>query len=997
MIGRLEALSPSASITQDENNQPVIETNPSTRIPCLALAKPDIINLLDALFPRSRQSQSIYGPVLEASAAAFNIQHQKEMLLYGDLIPLTKHYDMISLPQQLANESQTSQVRIGSSAKWLEHRVEALRRDLLLEDPDIISRSVHPCAENWTQIFLSNSPVYENGRLIREQKPSMDENVLSAKQRLSPSLRIVRDAVVRLALVRGRSIRIVASRSALEEGLSLEELFENEMELCRSHTESNAAHYWWSAFCSMRDNYPFCKFTRNDSKILQPLLVSYTEKTRSIETEMNRIQSQYMILKQSFDDLRSSIQSTFAELDLLRAKMWYVRDVLHSQAYSHAREVVSALNNMGFSEAYFASSWSHSSGRGRTSSRSSSSSIYSQSLEQTSILMKASEDQGGPRKLADAQVAITKQWLNQRGNHNFCEGEERIHRFCLEVFNIARRLIGETIAASPDLWAGDLFDREKRLFDGQSNRNVGYSPTSRSSSVVSQESPSSHGSQGQYHRTSEYASRQGVFDLHNSLGRKGSFHGSTSSRPLRDPPNADTFSVTTSPYRTTSIGTSVPTTDSASGVWTPAPTGPISAASMSSPSRPASSYYDVTSSKRFEKMDEKKRKFLDLMRTETTSLLLSDLSCPLFVCGSETDSWLNEVVKREPMIEEATRRRKLEDIYIGKKSALFLKEQTILTAAQKRSVSMTPYAKGINQHIRRFSKPQDTAGTPPTAAVPFIYEEEYSQILNHCSRFADPSVKLEALKNLHILALSAVNDRISTQSDSETQLSRARQIRRNSLNPGKASSTKSDYHSEPKKALPESKSSEAKEAILELKAAFTAIRPKTLFRDLQLLATFISQEVLASQANAVAFERVAAAALDYKKDIVKNMVNVAMRDSIQNQPLNSPARRSMPAARARELAQWYVYAAQEGDAQAMRELATLYLSHPDHIKPVSKALTPPTEVFHPDRLYKPNRSSYQNVTRSFCLALHWMQLASAHGDKVAKKELQSRSQTNPIR
>src|SRR6202042_1498096 len=77
-----------------------------------------------------------------------------------------------------------------------------------------------------------------------------------------------------------------------------------------------------------------------------------------------------------------------------------------------------------------------------------------------------SEEHGGPNKLSDDQAEKTLKWLSQYGIENFCKGEERIHRFCLEIDTCVNKLVGDSLMEGPVLWSSELYSRDKHILDG---------------------------------------------------------------------------------------------------------------------------------------------------------------------------------------------------------------------------------------------------------------------------------------------------------------------------------------------------------------------------------------------------------------------------------------------------------------------------------------------------------------------------------------------------
>lgn len=198
----------------------------------------------------------------------------------------------------------------------------------------------------------------------------------------------------------------------------------------------------------------------------------------------------------------SSCEFTLDMLNDLRTKVWYITEVRTTSLWSRARDVACALsrgsqkgdNDYNLTEK-MESPRSLSQGFGyrsqtlkRNSSTNSLSSLAafssfkrfagpskrdyipkrpSFSSVNTSDGMFARAEYGGKNKLSDRESDATKKWLNGQQIQNFCAGEERIHRFCCEVDDLVKRVIGDVSSGSrnrgqslltssllfkPDLW-----------------------------------------------------------------------------------------------------------------------------------------------------------------------------------------------------------------------------------------------------------------------------------------------------------------------------------------------------------------------------------------------------------------------------------------------------------------------------------------------------------------------------------------------------------------
>lgn len=169
-----------------------------------------------------------------------------------------------------------------------------------------------------------------------------------------------------------------------------------------------------------------------------------------------RYQVHTNILITSFD----LIMETFNDL---RTKCWFASEVKGHSLYLRAMEISIALNRgTGFeissnisqptlkrnnSAASLTSSGPFSSFKRLTGGGRRDYQHKRHSLSQTSFAsldsMFAPVEYAGHNKLSDREADSTKKWLDGQNIQNFCTGEERIHRFCCEVDDLVKRVIGD--------------------------------------------------------------------------------------------------------------------------------------------------------------------------------------------------------------------------------------------------------------------------------------------------------------------------------------------------------------------------------------------------------------------------------------------------------------------------------------------------------------------------------------------------------------------------
>ena len=91
----------------------------------------------------------------------------------------------------------------------------------------------------------------------------------------------------------------------------------------------------------------------------------------------------------------------------------------------------------------------------------------------------------------------------------------------------------------------------------------------------------------------------------------------------------------------------------------------------------------------------------------------------------------------------------------------------------------------------------------------------------------------------------------------------------------------------------------------------------------------------------------------------------------------------------------WIITAKEGNAVAQRELAILYLTHPELLPRVTLPLTSPRDTFKAEMMYRRDEDS-KSDPQSMCLALHWMQLSANGGDELAWNRLREREEFESI-
>lgn len=999
---------------------------------CLTLSISDVLLLIDMLVPQPPPNPTTWDPFLHSSATAFAAQYRQ------GLPPLSKIF-----PSEQPNApglTQNSLTINHSSATALVRKFDQVRRDLhAVMERSAVYPLPHPSQDLWTVLELDNNGYpavcrlpgqsHDCGRASKVFKssseigrfPQLASRKLDDVQRAS--LRLIDEHDTLLSTPRFNS----GTDKASQIKVSLERLFAVELEFAEANADSRNVRYWWTALRTLRTQYPLSVLTENDTRVLRPILTMSRQNHYKVQQETQLVETTLRHLEDASEKMCAITSDVLGRLDRLRDKMWYLADVTNSSIYEITRNVAQALRNMAAPGSTLNQS-SAASIRGRKKPRSLAESILQEPEAQTISIMKAPLEQGGPKKLADEQVDMTRKWFQRFGVDNFCRGEERIHRFCMEIRMAASRLVGESMLESPVLWSSELYFRQRTFVDGLVTRSMPGSSVTRPSSILSEEGHTSYTQTHHSLRGSETASRPQPFDTQSSPGRKSSFHslGSDRWRTIRDLHGGagDVLSIADSPGRAVSATTA----DSINSFWSPLPTQPQSAASVSSlPSRPPSFVNDSSSPRLVDQISPRKVKFFEELRQRVISLLLSDLGSPVWSCGSETDTWLADMLRQDPVRWQLRKRKGIERLLgsgNGTRSAytqgIGLTKSTLKT---RRSMSAGPFLARIQHSHQEPPVSNDDVGAEPHNLRPvlaplerFSYHNAYEDLMKRFSRQADPMLKLDILHDLKSLVMSSIRERQGdmhhpdSASSTETHVTwkfaeSAPSTRRSSLTeatlsgPASASQHRLDDAKcvEAQVSQPVDQSIGEGEVVNEIKLVLMTMRPKTLFRDLQFITAFIPPEILNKTPGGRAFWHVGLAALAFKDDVCRSLVAVA--DKIM---VNDNVKRKSPPPGSteyspRDAAQMWILAAKEGNATAQRELAILYLSNPELLPSVSLPLTAPRDIFKTDMKYWQAGGSSRRSSQSMCLALHWMQLAASNGDAIAKKRLKEREAEDSVR
>lgn len=807
-------------------------------------------------------------------------------------------------------------------------------------------------------------------------------------------------------------------------------------------------------------------------------------------------------LKQSQERHEGSIDRMMRRVRAMRDKMWFVTDVRNSKEYGHSRDICQALKTMGMPRR-----WSSIQRSRANVNRAPGSSYLYRTESQIMDLLAASEEQGGPNKLSDDQAEMTTMWLHQYGIENFCQGEERIHRFCCEVDKCISKLVGETIRDAPVLWSSDLYKREKVVYDrmrtrerdqswsaddtgsilSDSERRMG-SPSSRSTWTTREADRGRFGSSpnasqqtldmSRINFTRPTASLSDVMESHDYFEKSSPVNTVDSVSTFWSPfqPVMSPGSGISRAYSPTTSLTNVSTTFSGPIHHVPLPSS--SSVSTGRPGTSASSNETVFQ----QRAEDEKTRFLTELRQTLTSLLLSDLGSQVLARGSETDSWFlglgQQCIDRKDALDRRARRRtekKEKEVSsrsstrprVIEKKKSFRNLRGAGESAYERSQDVLPA--GVGSGNEGDVPGGSNAGKGRDAPADFPFKRAYHRLLNMFSVNPNPFAKLNALNELENLIIaslmwnghkklranrsdagsSTASDRgpHNRQTPLDGTIDNVKERRSQTL---QASLHTTGYGHQTRQSNPETRSvlsSGAASTDLitsELQRLFrdAGIRPKSLFRDLQLIASFVPASILDKPERGKAFWNTGLAALKLKSEVCRTMVEMAdeviaayarSRKSTNESntlPEVKPSATGTPPPpsttyKLNDAGKMWAITAKEGFPTAQRELALFYLSNPEFVERTTLPLCKPREVFKQTVMERYGRSErtrassgvagpaglanagmntramgpanasadgpvlsgkdgdVRNDVGLMCVAVHWMEAAEQGGDELA--------------
>lgn len=1018
----------------------VLENTPHSSVFHM-LSATDVLSLLNALFPKTYSSvyhPSTQTPGVPASSSTSLSAHTDRSGLGAEpgffRPPKVDH----STAKHLTNNKSIFSTDIeflSLPGNSLSQTADRIRFELseLLEPDEHRGNLEHPSNEDWAIFSVSPNGkrltwgLFSDGRLNSAPDLASDDNGMQSTawgmednyEALQTAIvKLVKEGPARDSLSGDDYEGLLSSADALQiSSRSLKQRFDRAMTHCHHESDFIGAHYWWNAGRQLvrtvnnnNNNNSRSQQLADDSWILHPMHSSCARSLQVARSVIGRCEGEFVALDRNMQRLQKTVKETMATVTKIRNKMWYMTDVKNSMRYEDARNVALALKTMIYSARLFKHAPPATGSRSR-GARLGGSLLRKPELQVMDII-KAASSQGGPNKLSDEQVELTRKWLSQNNIDNFCRGEERIHRFCYEVKNSINRLVGETMSETPVLWASELFQRERTKFEGQAPRGfLGLSGTKPRPFGISEDpgykSPPSVGS-NPYPSASSSMFPQDLPALQSLFSDKWkpSKHSSAAT---------DTSSIMGgSPGKTASTTTG----DSCSTFWSsPHPQTHYAPSASSLYSRPPSVFSEtvVQSPRRNERhKTHEKASFLDDLRQTLTSLLLSDLGSPVWSCGSETDAWFGNALDQkriQTQMEKRARIQRFYDEYDERVNHLALQRRPT-NGKRCRSFELLDFSRREVDVDGVDEKMVEARGDQPS----FSYEMVFRRLMEVFSRHGNPFVKLKALRDLRALVIASLNtshdDKLAENAGAKT--AGPRRSRSSISAPRTSVHIDKDILQTPSASAesvvlgsrPSNYAAPTENQIVDaLRDMLLDIKPKTVFRDLQFISAFVPGETLNKTDSGTAFVQFGLAALSLKDEVCNSMVEIA--DQIVSLELTRRQHRyqssdgqhhhrcQRPGHAIEDAAGMWIITAKEGNPIAQRELAILYLTHPELLPRVTLPLTLPRDTFKVDMMYRRDEDS-KSDPQSMCLALHWMQLSANGGDGLARNRLREREEFESI-
>ncbi|KAI9791628.1 MAG: hypothetical protein M1816_003714 [Peltula sp. TS41687] len=807
------------------------------------------------------------------------------------------------------------------------------------------------------------------------------------------------------------------------------------------------AHSYWEAMRQLRELSTSSLALQDYAPLLNYFARGPRESISRAVSATDEYEAWLVWLQQSQERHQMVIDDTVKQLQWLRDKMWYVTDVQHSAAYEEAKTIAIALRSMG-QPVRTSRSKTPMTTKSRSSARSMASNLLLRSETQILDLMTAPNEQGGSSKLSDHQSDMTLKWLVQSGVDNYCKGEERIHRFCLEMDRCLKKLIGDDITDAPVLWSSDLYHRDRWILSN------GFQKGDLCLTEFGTLRPIGDDDRNEGRRTPvgyDYSSRLTSRDRRPGW-TENKLPQAVETRPWNGTGGRSPMEFSQSPARYSR---------SNSGFWSDAPETFWSP--FLSQSQPRVGLSRQSSQRSLFRQDSNllrpterslsiKQKFLLELRQTLTELLLSDLGTMVWNRGSETDSWFSgelgeKFLQRIESKEPDNTRTETGNTAITLDQAKGDPDSDLLINGVGLRVQSDVRASVLCQDGAA-EQPQCKDGTWVSGAAnvrmmsgidagvsTFPFSSSFRSLLELFSTHISPFVKLRALHELELMIIASLDVR------NRPLYNPPRQSISDTMEPvesggppnmGSSQTTAQGWEGLPATIGEEQKQSRTPKdptispgtsesqpsfgaskinsviSIMQTLFRESDIRPKTLFRDLQFIAVFVPRLFMDKTESSRAFRTASLAAIGLKQEVCRMMIEMA--DNIvayhtksrtippgrptvddDNDQSSELSRYSMG-----DAARMLTIAAKEGYPVAQRELAIFYLTHPDLVVRTMLPLSKPSDTFKAQMMNQRDGDPARSDPATLCVAYHWMELSSQGGDELARQNMRTREELNAL-
>lgn len=424
--------------------------------------------------------------------------------------------------------------------------------------------------------------------------------------------------------------------------------------------------------------------------------------------------------------------------------------------------------------------------------------------------------------------------------------------------------------------------------------------------------------------------------------------------------------------------------------------------------------------RRSERKTVGKKVFMEDLRQTLISLLLSDLGSPVWSCGSETDAWFTNKLDETRVRIQMQRHASVEKFWANYEERSKRAREHRQRKGGRRSISLEPpITRGKSRPEQESTFNQDHESSHDDQCD-FSYKAVFYRLIEVFSRHGNPFVKLNALRDLRSLVVASLisshdansaaapNSMYSNTDHPRTSSQPRPRAARHSFSEKRPAGLFS-LDTEAPTVLVESVTGVSRQSDLStpsedeivstLRDLILEVKPKTLFRDLQFISAFVPSEQLNKTDRGTAFLQFGLAALSLKDEVCNAMVEIADRivseELMTRHPLPGSDFYPRPSHAIEDAASMWIVTAKEGNPVAQRELAILYLTHPERLPRVTLPLTCPRDTFKAEMMYMRGKDS-KSDPQSMCLALHWMQLSASGGDVLARNRLREREEFESI-